>query len=516
MPVRKNTWILPVLLCLKILLQYCIISPAYDLHRDEYLHLDLGNHPAWGYLSVPPLSALEAIFIHWLGNGEWAVHLVPALFGALTLLVIWRLTAALGGRLYAQVLAATAFIFSSFLRVNMLFQPVSFDILSWTLVYYCLIQYIRTEKSKWMIWLGAALGISFLNKYNVVFLVAGLLPALLLTPQRVLFTRKHFWYAPGIALLIALPNLVWQVQHNFPVVHHMRELSKTQLVNVTAGGFIIDQLMFLANVIFLWAGALVALFLYAPFRPYRAVAWSFFFVIIIYIVAHGKSYYAFGLYPTLMAFGSVYFEHLFQAGRQRYWRVAWLLIPVALMIRVADIVFPISSPAKLQTQHTRMQRLGLLHWEDGKDHLLPQDFADMQGWHDMAALALSAYRKLPDSVKPNILVICGNYGQAGALNYYNRGKMPEAIAYNADYAYWFPKIDTLQAIILLDDEPDELAKKVSGSIVKEGEVTNAYAREQGTAVFTLTRLQPGLLELLRKKAKATVNEYEGRNSKTLR
>lgn len=510
MPVRKNTWILVALLCVKIALQYCIVSPQYDPHRDEFLHLDLGHHLAWGYLSVPPLSAIEALFVQWLGNGEWAVRLVPALFGALTLLMIWRITTALGGGLYAKVLAAFAFIFSSFLRVNMLFQPNSFDILSWTIVYYCLIRYLQTEKGKWMIWLGAALGIGFLNKYNVLFLVAGLLPALLLTPQRALLGRKYFWYAVGVALLIVLPNLIWQVQHNFPVMHHMRELSERQLVNVTASGFIIDQLLFLANSIFLWVAALIALFRYPPFRPYRAVAWSFFFVMVLYLVAHGKSYYAFGLYPVLLALGAVYFEHLFQAGRKRYWRLAWLLIPVALMARVADIVFPISSPVKLQSQRVRMQRLGLLHWEDGKDHLVPQDFADMLGWHEMANIALRAYQKLPDSVKPHTMIICGNYGQAGALNYYNHGKMPEAIAFNADYVYWLPKMDTLSAIILLDDEPDELARKVSGSIVKEGEVTDIYAREKGTAVFTLTKLQPGLLAILQQKAKETVNEYEGR------
>ena len=28
----------------------------------------------------------------------------------------------------------------------------------------------------------------------------------------------------------------------------------------------------------------------------------------------------------------------------------------------------------------KLQKLGLLRWEDSKDHLLPQDFADMLGW----------------------------------------------------------------------------------------------------------------------------------------
>lgn len=510
MPPRKNTWVLLLLLASKIALQYCIVSPQYDPHRDEFLHLDLGHHLAWGYLSVPPLSAVEALCIQWLGNGEWAVRLFPAVFGALTILLVWQLVAAVGGRFYAQLLACFAMVFSSYLRLNMLFQPNSFDVLAWTWIYYCLVRYIQTDKPRWMIWLGVALGLGFLNKYNVMFLVAALLPALLLTPQRRLVATRPFWYGAGVALLIALPNIIWQWQHHFPLVHHMKELNTTQLVNVTASDYLLSQVLFLFGSVYLWIGGLVALFMYPPFRPYRALGWSFLFVTGLYLLAHGKSYYAFGLYPMLLAFGSVYFEHLFEHGWKRYLRPLWVLVPVGLLAWVFDIIYPVASPARLQLQHHRMQRLGLLHWEDGQDHLLPQDFADMLGWHQMADLALSAYHKLPDSVKPHTLVICGNYGEAGALNFYNHGKMPDAIAYNADYAYWFPKMDTLSAIILLDDEPDELAKRVSGSIVKEGQVTNVYARENGTAVFTLRELQPGLLALLREKATAKINEYEGR------
>ncbi len=35
----------------KFVLQYTLISPEYDLQRDEYLHLDQANHLACGYIS---------------------------------------------------------------------------------------------------------------------------------------------------------------------------------------------------------------------------------------------------------------------------------------------------------------------------------------------------------------------------------------------------------------------------------------------------------------------------------
>jgi hypothetical protein len=72
----------------------------------------------------------------------------------------------------------------------------------------------------------------------------------------------------------------------------------------------------------------------------------------------------------------------------------------------------------------------LLRWEDGKDHLLPQDFADMLGWKELALKVDSAYLKLPN--KDNTLILCDNYGQAGAINFYTRQKL-RAVSFNADY-----------------------------------------------------------------------------------
>lgn len=33
---------------------------TYEPHRDEYRYLDYGRHLAWGYIEVPPLTALQS------------------------------------------------------------------------------------------------------------------------------------------------------------------------------------------------------------------------------------------------------------------------------------------------------------------------------------------------------------------------------------------------------------------------------------------------------------------------
>ena len=92
-------------------------------------------------------------------------------------------------------------------------------------------------------------------------------------------------------------------------------------------------------------------------------------------------------------------------------------------------------PAYILEYRSIYKEAGLLHWEDGKNHQLPQDFADMLGWKELANKVEKAYNKLPDDEKT--IVLCDNYGQAGAINYYVKNKNIKAVSFNADYINWF-------------------------------------------------------------------------------
>ena len=144
----KKTLFLLAFILAKFLLQYIMMNNGYELQRDEYLHLDQANHPAWGYLSVPPVTSCIAGLIKWLGNTVFWVRFFPALFGALTLLVVWKTIEEMKGSLYAMVLGAACVLFSALLRLNLLFQPNSADVLCWTALYFFLIRYFNTRQQK--------------------------------------------------------------------------------------------------------------------------------------------------------------------------------------------------------------------------------------------------------------------------------------------------------------------------------------------------------------------------------
>ena len=222
----KKTIILLGFIALKFLLQFLLLSPEYDLQRDEYLHLDQANHLAWGYLSVPPFTSWTSYIIQLLGNSIFWIKFFPAVYGALTIYIVWKSIEELNGNLFALILGSTCVLFSALLRLNDLYQPNSFDVLSWTALYFVVLRYFKTENTKWL-FIGAVIfAVGFLNKYNIVFLLIGLIPALLLTRQRKIFAQPKLYLAAVLALVIILPNLFWQFNNHFPVVHHLKNWLK--------------------------------------------------------------------------------------------------------------------------------------------------------------------------------------------------------------------------------------------------------------------------------------------------
>ena len=65
----------------KLLIPF-ITNRDFAFHRDEFLYMALGEHLAWGYLTVPPSIAVFANISRWLfGDGLMAIRFFPGLTG---------------------------------------------------------------------------------------------------------------------------------------------------------------------------------------------------------------------------------------------------------------------------------------------------------------------------------------------------------------------------------------------------------------------------------------------------
>ena len=271
--------------------------------------------------------------------------------------------------------------------------------------------------------------------------------------------------------------------------HHLIILADTQLVNVNRFDFLLEQILFFLGSIFVLIAAFISFFRHEAFKKYLILFWTYVFAITIFTYLKAKGYYALGLYPVLLAFGSVYLEHLLQSGWQRYIRPVLIALPILLTLSFFQFILPVLSPQEIEQKAEQFKEMDLTRWEDGKVYLLPQDFADMIGWKELASIVDSAFANISD--KENTIIHCDNYGQAGAINFYSEQKYTEAVSMNADYINWYP-LDEMEIknVILVKERWDkdktrEREKSLFETVSFVGEIKNNYAREHGTRVYLL-------------------------------
>jgi len=456
-------------------------------HRDELLYFTLGEHPALGYQSVPPFIGLLALVSAKLfGFTLFAAKVFPAVAGGFIVYLSASIAREMNGKTYAQMLAALGLAGSIlFLRAFSLFQPVCFDILFWTLSFYLIIKYINTEKDKFIYWLGVTFGVALLNKYNIIFLILPLLVVLPVTRFRNLFTRRSVYISVLIAFVIVLPNLIWQMVNHFPVIKHMSELRRTQLENVSAREFFSEQFLMIFPATILAVPGLLYLFLSKKMRNYLLPALMAVVVIILYLLFHGKGYYAAGIYPFLIAAGGVFFEKVL---KRYYLRIPLAFVLLFLSWSILPIGKPIYSPEKLVRYFDHVKAVtgddSSRRFEDNSYHKLPQDYADMLGWDELASAANKAWQMVDN--KKSCIIFCENYGEAGAIAILGKKYgLPEPLSFNDAFRYWVPeKFDhEINTLIYINGKPGDDVKALFGDIQEIGRITNPLARECGCGVF---------------------------------
>ena len=173
-----------------------------------------------------------------------------------------------------------------------------------------------------------------------------------------------------------------------------------------------------------------------------------------------------------------------------------------------NLAFPNKSPEYIVGHPEKYKKLGMLRWEDGKDHALPQDFADMLGWKELARKTDSVYTLIPNPEQT--LILCDNYGQAGAINYYTK-KGIKAVSFNADYVNWFNLgIPYKNVIRIIEYEEAESEFKETGQYFQTsafaGQVTNKFAREYKTAIFTFIGAKGNINKIIAQEIKE-VTDY---------
>lgn len=478
-----KTWWMILLFGIVKLLVHFLTNTNYELQRDAFMYIDLGNHLAWGFHSVPPSIAVFANISRFLlGDTTFAIRFFPAIIGVLSIILIGIMVKDSGGGKWAQFFACFAFLAApAFLRSNTLFQPVSFNQFYWLLLAFLVFRLIHRQKPVYWYMIGLVAGLAFLNKYSVLFYLLGIIVAVLLTPLREWLKKPQPYIAAAIAVLIALPNLVWQINHNWPVINHMKELAETQLVHVRVDIFLLEQVMMFLPVFFIWIFGLIYTAFLRDGKTYRAYAWIYLTVLILLLILRGKPYYTIGLYSILFVFGGIFIER-FLAGKLGFLKYFLILFVLAVSVVALPISLPILKPASFIQFYKSLGMEKFHRWEDGEYYDLPQDYADMTGWQELSGMVGETYQELTPEQQARCVILANNYGEAGSVNFYGtKYGLPPVISYNDSYIFWTP--ESIDAAYLIKIGDSDNLEELYGLVNIVGRISTPHARQEGTPVY---------------------------------
>lgn len=474
-----------------------LVTP-YGIHRDEFLYFAMGDHLRLFGMEFPPAIALLANLERAVGgDGLVALRLVPALVGAVLVLLAALAARMLGGRRFAQGLAAlTVALSPMFLRAGNLFQPVVLDQLWWTLGFLALVALgTRVAPRAWLL-LGVAVGLGALTKFSIGFFALGAAAGVLATPLRRALGTRWPWIAVAAAVLLGAPSVIGQIRLGWPVVGSMADLRATQLVHVTAAGFVGGQLLWGPVVLVGWVG-LAGLFLDPALRAGRAAGWAALAAFLTLLLLHGKSYYIAPIYPTLAGAGAVVLERWRRRGAAVAVRVVTVAATILLGLIGLPISLPILAPAPLMAWGRAIHAEAAFRTNRGTMGELPQDFADMLGWPEQAAAVARVFHALPDSDRADAVIWADNYGEAGALEFYGpRLGLPPVKSAAGSFWFFGPGSKPGRVLVTLGADRPGL-ERVCTSVQDAGRVENplGVAEEQDVPIFVCRGLHPSLQAL---------------------
>jgi dolichyl-phosphate-mannose-protein mannosyltransferase len=447
---------------------------GYGYFRDELYFIVCGQRPDWGYVDQPPLVPLLAAFMHTLfPNSLTMLRLIPALAHAATVALTAETARKLGGGNWAQLLAGLAALLCGLLLAfGTIFFTDSLQAIAWLFCAYALISVIRDKDERWWLPIGLVVGLALITKYTIAFWIVALLLGLLLTSARGCLARPGPYTAAAIAALIVLPNLLWQWAHNWPFLELATAGVERKNIAHSPWIFMLIQIRDLNPVTApIWLAGLAAFAFWRRLADLRAIAIAFVFLLIAMMALHAKSYYPSGAYPVLFAGGAVALEAWIASQRLR---TALTVVVVALGLPVIPFVVPVLPVERFAAYQAFV---GITPDTGEKMVLgrLPQPYADMFGWPELAALVGHAYQSLPPEERGDAVFFANNYGEAAAVDVFGKPwGLPPSISAHNNYYLWGPRGHSGNVVLRLGGQREELLKNYA-SVEAMGTTDNTWA-----------------------------------------
>ncbi|HEY4031084.1 MAG TPA: glycosyltransferase family 39 protein [Caulobacteraceae bacterium] len=497
-------WARPsALLALGCLLLHVLANGRYGFFRDELYFIVCGDRPDWGYADQPALIPILASWAHALsGDFLWGFRLLPALVMTATVAASAEFTRLVGGGRFAQALAGLCVLLTPILLLmGVIFYTDMFQALTWLGLAFALVRLEQTRDQRWWLVFGAIAGFSLNTKYLIAFFAAGLAVGLLAAPRLLLVSLRRPWLYLGalVAGAMILPNLIWQQAHGWPFLELGRAGMNGKNLALSPFDFLLQQAIYSGPwAVPVWVCGLWACLVKPRLAVARAFAIAWVVLMAMFQVLHGKPYYPSAVYPVLLAFGAQRIEGWMQApwartGATTGARTAALGGVAVLGLLAAPLtlpILPVQAFIRYQKAIGFMPNTG----ESTRVGALPQYYADMFGWPQMAAQVAEVYRSLPPQERARAVFYGDNYGEAAAVDVFGRRLgLPPAISGHNQYFLWGPRGHDGSVMIITGGRPQHYAD-LFGRFDVVGRLELPYARpmETGRPIYVLRDIKTPL------------------------
>jgi hypothetical protein len=443
---------------------------GYGIFRDELYYLANAQHLDWGYVDHPPLVALLAWLVrHTLGTSLLALRAVPAIAAGVVVLLTTLLVRQLGGGRWAPVLAGAAVALAPvYLSLFTILSMNAVDLVVWAGLALVLARILATGDGRLWLVFGAVAGVGLQNKVSVLFFGFGAAVGLVAAREWAHLRDRRLWLGGGLAALLFAPHVIWQVAQGWPTIEFMIRAATFKNVALGPLAFVGEQVMMLNPVAApLWVGGLGYLLAGRSMRPFRALGFAYLAVLLVMLTQNAKSYYLAPIYPVLFAAGAVLVERASRGSR-----LAWLTPASVAAILASGLAFaPLAKPLlPVEAYVSYASALGVGPSSSERHHLgrLPQFFADMHGWRELAEAVAEVHRALPPEERAAACVFGQNYGQAGAIDFFGPSLgLPPAISGHNSYWLWGPRGCDGRVLIIIGGDPGD-HREVFASVTPAG------------------------------------------------
>jgi Dolichyl-phosphate-mannose-protein mannosyltransferase len=424
-----------------------VLSGAYGFHGDEMYYVVAGQHPAFGYVDQPPLTPLlSAASAALLGVSPAAVRVLPAIEMALVVLLTALMARDLGGSSRAQLLAAIVAAVSGYLGAGHLDTTTDPDLLAWALILWLLVRLLVGPDRRLWLAVGLTAGMALENKDTVLFLGAGLAVGLVLARRWDVVRSPWAWSAIGIAVVLWLPNLLWQAANGWP------QLAMAQAISSYAA----DNRAQVVPLLWLFSGPLLfpvsvaglGWILMAPAaRPWRPLGIAALVALGLVVVSGGKAYYAIGSVSLLMAAGANLVDRWLARG---HFRAKALTFTVAAALSgglIALLTLPI---------------LPLATYAQTSLPAAVPDTASQIGWPEFVATVEGVVASLPPDERAHAVILTNDYSEASPLVLFGAGLPPVYSGHNGYWAWGPPPADRTVVVHVGDWRPADWSRLFVG------------------------------------------------------